>query len=377
MTLGPAPRIVVMLAAASGLVLTACSGDDAPTASSLTIVDTHELDLPFGDAYLSPDGERIATYADSELCIYTADGDQERCTADELQLDPNSIRWSPDSSRLAFTENYFVFLTEPDIWVLDADSAEATDLTDDGVAPHEINVIADADSSDAVVDTTPTWVDDSTIRFIRRTGDDEPVAVMEISTSGGDPDEVGTLDTTTPPAAVAYGPDGTSAVYGRLGDGDLVMSDLDGGNVETLSDVPGYAVSASPAGDEVVVLPAASAWLTDDDAPPTSIHSFDGGEPMEIDGRLTWATWRNDGDGFAYAEADEMTPTSMSLRLADSPAAEAEEVGHGSYLAPYRAASFRLPVWSAQDTMLLMQLNEDGDGDASGFGYVLVQFGAE
>jgi hypothetical protein len=380
MTLGPALRFVFTLAATSAtLALSACSGDDgdAPAASSLTIVDTHELDLPFGDAYLSPDGERIATYAGTELCIYTADGDQEGCAADELELDPNSIRWSPDSSRLAYTENYFVYLTEPDIWVLDADSVEATNLTDDGGEPHEVNIIDEAESSGADIDTTPMWVDDSTIRFIRGAGDDQPVAVMEISTAGGDPEEVGTLDTTAPPGAVAYGSDGGSAVYERVSESDLVRSDLDGGDVETLADANAFSISASPTGDDVLALPAAVAWLSEDDAPPTRIQSFDGGESTEIDGRLSWATWRTDGEGFAYAEVDEMDPTTMSLRLTDSPADEAEEVAHGSYLAPYRTASFRLPVWSAQDSMLLMELNEDGDGEASDFGYVLVEFGAE
>ena len=43
-----------------------------------------------------------------------------------------SIRWSPDSRYLAFTENFFRRFTEPDIWVLDTTTWNVTDITDDG-----------------------------------------------------------------------------------------------------------------------------------------------------------------------------------------------------------------------------------------------------
>lgn len=387
MTHRPPRSLVVSVAIAAVLLAVAIWSRDSVAVDDLEVVETQELDLPFGDAYLAPNGERIATYAEGELCVYGADGERQRCVDEELRLDANSIRWDPGGTRLVFTENFYEYFEEPDLWLLDAVSGDLTNLTDDGVDPGDGRSMLTSDSDEAAtadLDLLPSWVDDSTIRFLRwhRSDDDEnsTVEVLEIPADGGDPESIGTLATATAPAGIAYAQDDRAA-YDRIDEEDVVLADLAGEDAESIADDTQYTVAVSAGGDEVLVAPMAGAYLSPEDAPPAKVVPVDGGEATEIDAPLRWVTWRTGGNGLAYATYDvREDPLQVTIELAADPGGDGREIETGQYFPPYREAGLRSPVWSTQDTILLMRetdSDDDSEGDEQPFQYVLVHLGED
>lgn len=381
---GPARLHAVPLALATvALAISGCSDDedDAPNVGDLEVTDVQELDLPFGDAFLAPNGERIATYTEDELCVYSAEGEQQRCVDRELALDANSIRWNAEGTRLLFTENFFEYLYEPDVWMLDAESGDVTNLTDDGVDESGPDLMTDPEDGEpaADIDTVPVWADDETVRFLRwhRSEDEEStVEVMEVPADGGDPESVGDLATGTAPIDIGYTPDGR-AVYARADQEDVALSDLSGEDVRSISDDTTSLFSVSDSGEDLLVMPNPAAASYSADWPAVTVVPVDGGEPTEIADSVRWATWRSGSEGIVYASMDVDDPRTTTLHLLADADSESRNVSTGSYLAPYRGASWRSPVWSTQDTILLMQENDSGDSADGGepFQYVLLHLG--
>ncbi|HYJ69419.1 MAG TPA: hypothetical protein VEX15_17340 [Nocardioidaceae bacterium] len=406
MSSGPTRLLALSLAtAATALPLTGCFDDDDPPAPSpdLEVVDVQSLDLPPGDAYLSPDGRRIATYAGRELCVYTADGDKVRCADRPIDLDPNSVQWNSDGSRLVYTEDFWdeddgdldveagETEQEPDIWTFQTGSGEVTDLTDDGVDPADVD-LRDQPRNDQAVDTLPMWIDGSTIRFFRSDDGWDTVAVMQIPAAGGEPEQVGTLPLKFPPESVAYTPDGEQAAYDRwipyhdgkfVGTQDVALSNLRGRDVETIVEGSRYTVSLSSDGDDALAVP----YRLDFDPSNPSIYTFDpsaalsvdGGDATELDEEVQWAAWRPSGDGLIYAEFNENDEDSdlleFPLRIVtdvNDVGDDARELSDRSFLPPFLHADLRAPVWSKQNTMLL---REQSDDEPTDFQYVLVRLG--
>lgn len=370
-------HLVPLALATVALTAVGCSDDEeASDVDDLEVAEVEELDLPFGDAYLAPNGERIATFADHQLCVYTATGARERCVDKDPVgfLDPNSVRWNPEGSRLLFTEDFYRYLHEPDIWSLDADSGELTNRTDDGVEESAIDV----EESGSYIDVSPDWVDDgSTIRFLRWRPRHDVVDILEMPADGGEPDQVGVLATDSAPGMIAYSPDGERAAYVRMDDEDTAVTDLDGEHVSTLADDSTYMPAFSYDGEYVLAAPLLGGH-DPNDTPPVRVMSVDDGGATELD-RLEWAAWRTGGDGLAYATFDELDRQEVTLRLAAGADSEGREVSTATLLAPYREASWLPPVWSTRDTILLMREADidASEGDERPFQYVLVHLGQE
>ena len=83
---------------------------------------------------LSPDGTRFAATRGDQLCLYSAVTlARQRCVPQPGgALDRSSLAWSPDSRRLAFTEDWAVRFVYAHIWTLDAATGKLTNLTDNG-----------------------------------------------------------------------------------------------------------------------------------------------------------------------------------------------------------------------------------------------------
>ncbi|CAN5835745.1 hypothetical protein BH23CHL8_BH23CHL8_11720 [soil metagenome] len=47
-------------------------------------------------------------------------------------LDSDSVRWSPDGARIAFTEAHYLVLADGELWLMDASSGALTNIDDDG-----------------------------------------------------------------------------------------------------------------------------------------------------------------------------------------------------------------------------------------------------
>jgi hypothetical protein len=375
MSSGPTRTSALSVAIAAGAAsLVGCSDDPTPI-PDLEVVDVQPLDLPPGDAYLSPDGGRIATYAHTQLCVYTTDAEKQLCADDPIVLDPNSIRWNPDGDRLLYTDPYRPYpyeRQEPDVWSFDAESGEVTNLTDDGVDPADVTHRATPpEDVDGDFDVLPVWVDDSTIRFLRKDWSNEyTAAVMELPADGGEPEQVGTLETRYVPDTVTYTPDGRQAAYEA--EYYTELSDLDG-DVDTIADDQSFTTAFSPDGSKVLAVPRGvdDPRGTDDRVP--TVVSVDDGHLKELYEPIRWATWQPDGDALAFARAEDAER--FPLRIAG----DVNEVGSNtgllserSFLPPHRDANLLSPVWSEQDTMLLMERTDEGP---NGFRYVLVHLG--
>jgi hypothetical protein len=158
------------------------ASDQAPTATpaastatlsnitALKVVNTYEIDIPKvpfdTNPVLAPDGQRFAYQQDKTLCIYTIQGVRQVCAT--LTFSPNPLfRWSPDSQKILLTGDFFYSSDESDLWVMDANTGNLQNLTDDGVVGGMILNSANA-SANANVDVSANWLSDSQNIVFRR-----------------------------------------------------------------------------------------------------------------------------------------------------------------------------------------------------------------
>jgi len=113
----------------------------------------------------SPDGKKIAVFYPKIICIFAADGDELGCQEFPERLasvDFHSVQWSPDSKMIVFTENFYRYMFEPDLWLLDVDAMSLNNLTDDGIEKEALG------KQNALFDIFPQWIEDGKkIAFLR------------------------------------------------------------------------------------------------------------------------------------------------------------------------------------------------------------------
>jgi DNA-binding beta-propeller fold protein YncE len=182
------------------LVLAFCLPGDALAQGALSIAEQRIVDL--GDAEslsLSPDGSRLAVWnwnrEEPAICaLDAATLAEQRCAPVPRGLiAADSVAWSPDGTRVAFTEEALRHGKDGDIWVADFEAGTATNLTDDGT---EESLRAPVGTP---IDVAPAWSPDGTeIVFSRsvREGEDEEgedivyTSLYRIPAMGGEPREV-------------------------------------------------------------------------------------------------------------------------------------------------------------------------------------------
>lgn len=82
-----------------------------------------KLDLIAGPggsaAFLAPDGSRFAYLKANGLCLYSLAGEQGDCVAldRDVHIDAETVQWSPDSTKLTFSENFLITFRDSDIWL--------------------------------------------------------------------------------------------------------------------------------------------------------------------------------------------------------------------------------------------------------------------
>ena len=140
---------------------------------------------------LSPTGQHLIAFRDpGELCVFDLESSEDICPGWDGSV--GSISWSPDGSTVAFTEDFFTFLEESDIWVIKIDTGELTNLTDDG----------ESGTSSATPDGTPfdywpVWSSDSSrIHFARseRRGGELTNMLMETNSTTGAVRQIAALE---------------------------------------------------------------------------------------------------------------------------------------------------------------------------------------
>ncbi len=177
-------------------------------------------------AHLAPDGERLMHVRGTTFCLYALIGVQIGCSdmveqgvTDNrgLNIEADSISWSPDGEYMAFTTDVWRLLRDSDIWVLDVNSGRFHNMTDDG---YDGRVgFGDGIPERATIDTTPTWMPDGRLSFARHapTADGVPPSLWTISPTGGMPEKMSDFETVPDHFSIIYGmewsPDGSTLAY--------------------------------------------------------------------------------------------------------------------------------------------------------------------
>jgi hypothetical protein len=135
------------------------------------------FDGPAGNISLSPNGELlVAMSRDYEndvrlICIFTIATATKSCTpltSPELEeigylQDINPFVWSPDSSRILFTEDFYDMFVEADLWTLDVQTGIITNLTPDAV----FGSIMSIRDNPTTIDLVPAYAANGAIYFFR------------------------------------------------------------------------------------------------------------------------------------------------------------------------------------------------------------------
>lgn len=361
------------------LAPTAPSSSSTPTQgplSTATTVTVDALHLPADDAFLSPDGNHIAAIHQNQICLFTSAGLQERCATFQSHggLDPNSVRWSPDSTRLVMTEDYFQRFLNPDIWVLDTATGAFTDLTDDRAA------IA------ANIDVAPRWSHDGTqILFLRLRGDgaNKHADLFTISARGGTPTTIGALQPGGDVAgALDWSADGTHIAYtAKLAPDDpafgVWVANRDGSAPRHVLPKPPVTEVAFSADDRyVAALDVTLQQYATGGQPSTRVvRVADGGTlPVDPDNAALWTAWSSTGSALASIVRNVRDPARSGVYLTAQPGTPGMLIAAGEFSAPFLRAT-RMPTWSARNTLLLMTRNPANA--SSPYTYRLVHLGVK
>lgn len=186
--------------------------------------DVQNLDLPEGRAVaLSPDGQWVAAVdPNTAICIYDAQTVEQISCADASGLNSGirteDIVWSPDSTRLAFSEQVFRYFSDGDLWVMDAQSGALTNITDDH---YDGPVVIGADEGVTYfADVAPAWTPDSQFITFSRTSfvgsEGLGNTVAQVPATGGEVETLATVSAEEPGVFYfggGWSPDGASFYY--------------------------------------------------------------------------------------------------------------------------------------------------------------------
>jgi len=354
-----------------------------------------------GVAYLSPDGKWIAFTDSKSLCIYMAAGEKQQCATLPAGIDRNSIRWSPDSTQVAYTEDFFRAFRDSDIWVMDAATGKVTDLTDDGAFKFSLQPPKDSDPV-GFIDAVPRWSSDSKrlafIRYVLVFGQWQPF-VYTIDASGGTPKEGGLLNGGRFGVyALAWSPDGKQIAYNRgisRREDDLNgmwVADSDGKNARQILSVKVAATAeATPTVRDLarVAIPTNIEYSLDG----RSLLAFDaaglgqftarweeftssrvfaadgsGSSPVDADQVAHWAGWSPNGTALVYIARSARNPDVDGLYVVDKPGAQGRKIYDGRVVPA--GETWRALEWASNNTMLVFQ--PEGGGK-----FLLLHLGAK
>jgi Bacterial SH3 domain len=256
----------------------------------------------------SPDGTALATYTrdahkGDQLCIVEVATLQDRVCGDlsgiEAGLREEDVVWSPDSSKLAFAEESFMTFIDGDLWVMDAQTGEVTNIADDGY--NGKIPLGDETDADFSIDILPAWRPDSSgLAFSRtpyRNGEFRGNQIAEVSLDGSAPTTLVPV-TLDEPGVVYYGMlysgDGAHLLYTVSHvDRDnpqsgLWIADSDGKNPRQIigSDPdlgPPVVVGVTPSGDKALVFYIQAAMMLSSRGPYYAVVDTETGNTMPVE----------------------------------------------------------------------------------------------
>jgi WD40-like Beta Propeller Repeat len=116
---------------------------------------------------LSPDGSMIFYKQDNDLCFFEIANTTSQCYAYPETFGGmgrySAPVWSPDSTRVVFTESFFDMFRESDLWQLEVATGDYTNLTDDGIRRFDIG----NEDPAMTIDYLPTFSPTGELYFFR------------------------------------------------------------------------------------------------------------------------------------------------------------------------------------------------------------------
>lgn len=343
--------------------------------AGLSVASTTVIDVLSGPAnsgtYLAPDGEHFAALRGTSFCIY-AGTEQQNCIDLEAsigRIESETPRWSPDSRYLVFTEDFFRFFDDPDIWVWDTVANTVTDLTDDGVYQLKLNGHTWKD-----IDVLPHWLPDGRILFLRYNRIDDEFAapdVYTINSDGSGLEQLGTIPSPDPVAiyqidvsadriAFIYFPAGASPLTG------VWISDLEGGNLRQIMQtdrskgVLPASVDLSPDGRYVLVgLQSNFQPSSQPEDSLAQVINVASGELLLIDPNhfVAGAGWSPVGSALGYVVMDGTGSEANGLYVTGIPGEPGDLLLPGDF-APTTSRGQQGIGWGANNTVLLARRSE-------------------
>lgn len=228
----PGIALVFAITLSSIMLASATPGLDIPAVLELPrVVNQQAIEIPDTRIIsMSPDGRWIAGaqpavgYERGRLCVFEVTTLAQQSCADLSSLRAGlrieDVIWSPDGSRLAFSEQTFKYLRDGDLWVMDALTGALTNVDDDGYEGN-LPLFGNSDEGTITQPANPAFSPDGqTIAFSRSLIVDGDLAGNVIATVPADgsaaPQTVAQV-TTNEPGIAYYGirwmPDGQQIVY--------------------------------------------------------------------------------------------------------------------------------------------------------------------
>ncbi len=341
--------------------------------SGLRVAGTTVFDMPSGavgsSGFLAPDGQHFAYLAGKAFCLYADAGKQDCIDLAPINtIDGTSPRWSPDSRYVAFTENFFQYFLEPDIWVWDTVENTLTDITDDGL--EDVNFLTNPDARMDTLDILPHWLPDGRIVFLRyaRTGGETlPPDVYAIDPDGSGLEQLGTIHSVDAFAIYTFDVSADSLVYIYYPAGDspfagVWISDLSGENARKLMATDRASgivpVSVDFSADARYVLVSFQSNFQPSSDPQASLAQVldvAGGDVRLIDPDhfVGGAGWSPQGSALVYTvSAREGDTAANGLYLSAAPGDPGVRLLAGDYTPT--SIQWRQPIgWGAENTVLV------------------------
>lgn len=327
----------LLLLAAAGLLLAGCSDDGTgtspglagglgPDVAALKVTGAEPVDAD-GAVRLSPDGTRLL-HLIGDVCVTGLDGTAKKCVdEDKVDTDPRYAQWSPDGTKLVFTDDFFRNLREPDVWVFDVTSGELRNLTDDGVDKYDIG----GPDPDTRVDILPSWSPDGDMIWFAR-GVEDKTELMSVPADGGDAEPLAEIDcVVTTMVALAWSADHVAWTCG-VSDTEVWLAGHDGGDkLRVLTGEPGedwMALSFSPDG-KWLLADSLSQYQTFTEMAAGAARAVpvDGGDPVPVtSGKVAFPAWSPTGHALVYVDLPG------SVNVVSEPGGDPKELRAGENL---------------------------------------------
>lgn len=327
-------------------------------------------------ALVAPDGTKYAYINPRDFCIFSLEEEELGCVNIEVVrgLDVKSVRWSPDSRYLAFTEDFLRRFVDSDIWLVDTEELSLVNLTNDFVDRLEISDAAWGGNQDF----SPIWLADGRLAFFRlnRTDGEFTNTIYTMNVEGVEQEPLSfrasfsgvsnyVLAAASDAMVLAYNTD-TNMSDGISAANILNFDDETDTFVLPLADKSEspYELQLSYDGSYLLMVGRRSK-IVNNVLNSREVMSFVRTDQVSTETNLlngehtvVGAAFAPDSNAIAYITRDEENPETQGLYIASAPGEEGQLVLEGMFISPVNASY--LFYWAEGGIILLsdFEVNE-------------------